>query len=82
MTPSSYGQVAVLMGGNSNEREISLQSGHAVLRALLELSIDAFAFDTKHESLTGLKNITLLLYVYMAKMVKMAKFKVFWMRWE
>jgi D-alanine-D-alanine ligase len=55
LTPSSYGQVAVLMGGNSNEREISLQSGHAVLRALLELSIDAFAFDTKHESLTGLK---------------------------
>jgi D-alanine-D-alanine ligase len=38
--------VAVLMGGNSAEREISLQSGNAVLEALQQQGIDAVALDT------------------------------------
>lgn len=41
------GQIAVLYGGNSAEREISLQSGGAVLRALIDQGIDAVAIDTK-----------------------------------
>ncbi|NNG11739.1 MAG: D-alanine--D-alanine ligase [Halobacteria archaeon] len=41
-----YGKVAVLMGGQSAEREISLQSGRAVLQALQAAGIDAHGLDT------------------------------------
>ncbi len=40
-----YGKVAVLMGGSSAEREISLISGKAVLAALLARDVNAIAFD-------------------------------------
>jgi D-alanine-D-alanine ligase len=40
-----FGKVAVLLGGSSAEREISLISGAAVLAALQEMGVDAFAFD-------------------------------------
>ncbi len=36
MHRSDFGKVAVLMGGSSSEREISLKSGAAVLNALLD----------------------------------------------
>ena len=49
-----YQNVAVLMGGNSNEREISLESGKAVLKALKSLSIRAQAFDPKFDDLARL----------------------------
>ena len=39
------GKVAVLMGGLSSEREISLLSGNGVLAALKERGVDAYAFD-------------------------------------
>jgi D-alanine-D-alanine ligase len=42
---SDYGKVAVLMGGWSAEREISLQSGAAVLAALQQAGIDAHGID-------------------------------------
>jgi D-alanine-D-alanine ligase len=42
---SDFGKVAVLMGGTSAEREISLISGKAVLAALREKGVDAHAFD-------------------------------------
>jgi D-alanine-D-alanine ligase len=41
----NFGKVAVLMGGRSNEREISLKSGCAVLDALVRSKIDAHPFD-------------------------------------
>ncbi len=41
----NFGKVAVLMGGDSSEREISLQSGKAVLAALLRQGVDAHAVD-------------------------------------
>jgi D-alanine-D-alanine ligase len=44
-----FGKVAVLLGGNSAEREISLISGAAVLAALRESGVDAFAFDTAEQ---------------------------------
>ncbi|NOQ93922.1 MAG: D-alanine--D-alanine ligase [Methylophaga sp.] len=44
-TASEFGRVAVLMGGRSAEREISLKSGHAVLDALLKQGIDAHKID-------------------------------------
>lgn len=46
----SYGRVAVLMGGWSAEREISLRSGDAVLNALLEENVDAVGIDVDHSS--------------------------------
>ena len=42
---NKLGKVAVLMGGPSNEREISLLSGNGVLAALREKGVDAYAFD-------------------------------------
>ncbi len=42
---SAFGRVAVIMGGTSSEREISLRSGQAVLQGLLEAGVDAFALD-------------------------------------
>ena len=42
---SDFGKVAVLMGGDSAEREISLQSGNAVHAALCNAGVDAHAMD-------------------------------------
>ncbi len=38
-------KIAVLMGGISSEREVSLKSGNAVLNALIELGYDAYAME-------------------------------------
>ena len=48
------GRVAVLMGGPSAEREISLLSGNGVLKALREKGVDAHAFDPVMHSLFDL----------------------------
>jgi len=48
---SEYGKVAVLMGGPSAEREISLLSGNAILAALRSKGVDAHAFDPAQRSL-------------------------------
>jgi len=48
-------KVAVLFGGTSAEREVSLQSGAAVLAGLRESGIDAHAIDTKTFAVTRLK---------------------------
>lgn len=49
-------KVAVLFGGTSAEREVSLKSGNAVLKALVAKGVDAHAIDTKYYSITQLKN--------------------------
>ena len=46
--------IAVLMGGYSAEREISLKSGKAVYEALLENNVDCFAFDLTKDNLESL----------------------------
>ena len=51
----AFGKVAVLMGGSSAEREISLLSGNAVLKALVEKGVDAHRFDPKERSVFELK---------------------------
>ncbi len=51
-----FGKVAVLMGGASNEREISLESGQAVLNALLRKKIHAVAIDPKKDDLNQLSD--------------------------
>ncbi|RPI48765.1 MAG: D-alanine--D-alanine ligase [Betaproteobacteria bacterium] len=43
---SKLGKVAVLLGGRSAEREVSLRSGAMILQALVGRGIDAHAFDT------------------------------------
>jgi D-alanine-D-alanine ligase len=43
--PKDFGRVAVLMGGTSSEREVSLISGQNVLDALLRKGVDAYAVD-------------------------------------
>ncbi len=45
------GRVAVLMGGTSAEREVSLKSGGFVLQALQEAGVDAFAVDIRENPL-------------------------------
>ena len=42
---AALGKVAVLMGGSSAEREVSLMSGSGVLQALRARGVDAHAFD-------------------------------------
>ena len=46
-----FGKVAVLLGGPSAEREISLLSGNAVLKALRERGVDAHPFDPAERNL-------------------------------
>jgi len=43
--PAMFGRVAVLYGGDSREREVSLMSGAGVLEALQSRGVDAFAVD-------------------------------------
>ena len=52
---SEMGKVAVLMGGVSAEREISLMSGNGVLQALRSKGVDAHAFDTANRDMIELK---------------------------
>ena len=51
----SLGKVAVLMGGRSAEREVSLMSGSGVLKALQASGVDAQAFDPAERDLGELK---------------------------
>ncbi len=55
MNPEQLGKVAVLLGGSSAEREVSLMSGNAVLAALQQAGVNAFAFDTAKQNLFELK---------------------------
>jgi D-alanine-D-alanine ligase len=55
MTPDQFGKVAVLFGGRSAERAVSLKSGTAVLTALKNSGVDAYAFDPADRELAELK---------------------------
>src|SRR4051812_4027772 len=46
---ANYGKVAVLLGGRSAEREVSLPSGGMVVEALKRKGVDAHAFDPKDQ---------------------------------
>ena len=56
VTDNKFGKVAVLMGGSSGEREVSLKSGGAVLAALLAQGVNAEAFDPSEKPLHDLEN--------------------------
>lgn len=51
------GRVAVMMGGMSAEREISLKSGNAVLEGLKKAGVDAFKFDPEQDMLRQLLDL-------------------------
>ena len=55
LDPQSFGKVAVLFGGTSAEREVSLMSGAGVLAALRARGVDAHAFDPAERDLVELK---------------------------
>jgi len=52
---ADFGKVAVMMGGRSAERDVSLQSGGAVLAALLRQGVDVHPFDLAERSLAELE---------------------------
>ncbi|WP_348752061.1 D-alanine--D-alanine ligase [uncultured Aquincola sp.] len=52
----ALGKTAVLMGGSSAEREVSLMSGTGVLNALKSQGVDAYAFDPAQRELAALKH--------------------------
>ena len=55
LNDSQFGKVAVLLGGQSAEREISLMSGRGVLQALRSRGVDAHAFDPSERALGELR---------------------------
>ncbi|MDF3934366.1 D-alanine--D-alanine ligase [Pseudomonas citronellolis] len=54
LDPRAFGRVAVLFGGKSAEREVSLKSGGMVLKALQDAGVDAFGIDVGDDLLQRL----------------------------
>ena len=54
MSPREFGKVAVLMGGRSAERAVSLKSGGRVLAALKDKGVNAHAFDPAERAMSAL----------------------------
>ncbi len=52
----AFGRVAVLLGGSSGEREVSLKSGQAVLDALIRQGVDAYAFDPMNQDIADIES--------------------------
>jgi len=55
MNAADFGKVVVLMGGRSAEREVSLNSGAAVLQALQRKGVDAHGLDVKENYIQDLQ---------------------------
>jgi D-alanine-D-alanine ligase len=53
-SPKEFGRVAVIFGGTSTEREVSLKTGAAVLAALKRRGVDAYGFDPREQLLPEL----------------------------
>ncbi|MCF7694773.1 MULTISPECIES: D-alanine--D-alanine ligase [Mycetohabitans] len=54
--PKAFGKVAVLYGGESSERDVSLVSGRLVCQGLRDAGVDAYLFDPKERPLSALKD--------------------------
>ena len=55
IAPADFGRVAVLFGGKSAERDVSLKSGNAVLEALQSAGVNAFGIDVGDDFLARLQ---------------------------
>ena len=75
MNKETFGKVAVLLGGTSNEREISINSGQSVLKALKRNDIDATGIDPKTDNLEQLNLFDRIFICLHGKMVRMEKYK-------
>lgn len=64
-TTKSYGKVAVMFGGSSAERDVSLKSGSAVLNALQQAGVDAHKFDPLEQPIADLNALKFDLVVIM-----------------
>ena len=60
MKPLKQQKIAVLLGGTASEREVSLNSGAAVLEALRSQGYDAHPVDPKETSVARLKEQDLI----------------------
>ncbi|MCG1046146.1 MULTISPECIES: D-alanine--D-alanine ligase [Mycetohabitans] len=54
--PKAFGKVAVLYGGESSERDVSLVSGRLACQGLRDAGVDAYLFDPKERPLSALKD--------------------------
>lgn len=54
---ADFGKVAVLMGGNAAEREVSLRSGNAVYKGLLAKGVDAIAVDVQENLIEAVQHL-------------------------
>ncbi|MGH7056365.1 MAG: D-alanine--D-alanine ligase [Acetobacteraceae bacterium] len=54
VAPERFGRVAVLLGGHSAERDVSLMSGRRVLEGLCAAGVDAHPLDPREDGLTAL----------------------------
>ena len=79
----ALGKVAVLMGGQSAEREVSLMSGQGVLEALQKRGVDAHAFDPARRPMSALKDegFARCFIACMAVLAKTAPCKARWSCW-
>ena len=76
MNTHNFGKVAVLYGGISAEREVSLKSGAMVHAALIAQGVDAHLFDTGERDVFELKTQGFeLISLCMGVLVKMAQCK-------
>ena len=79
----NFGKVAVLMGGLSAERDISLMSGQGVLAALRSQGVDAHAFDPaeRPSAISRPKVLRAASSRCMVALAKTARYKVRWSCW-
>ncbi len=76
MTQQDFGRVAVLFGGTSAEREVSLVNGQAVLSALQQAGVEVPKPLTRRATSVRLKPTTVLLLCYMVVVAKTVRCKV------
>lgn len=78
-------RIAVLYGGTSKEREVSLSTGEGMIKALRHLGHDVVAIDFNPAKLTqhinDLENVDFVLIDYTVNKGKMEGFKVSWNCW-
>ena len=73
---NNFGKVAVLLGGTSAERDVSLNSGGRVLAALLGQGVDAHPFDPAEQPLDALKGYDRAFIALHGRLGRMEPFRV------
>lgn len=77
--PTAFGKVAVVCGGTSSEREVSLNSGKAVLNALLSKVWTRIILTPKRPTSRSCVTMTVCLMCCMVHLARMAAYKACWM---